>query len=196
MDRRAGWVVRRDRVLDPAQVVAVRAVLARWTAGGGQDAAFARLFTLLLALPVRVSEALAIRAADLHLERAQPFVRLCRLKKIRKDRPRARPKADDLPLPPAAVDVLRAADDPPFPFSKFDAIRAWHRACDEAGVELPRGCAVHILRHTAATELLRRTKNLRLVQEVLGHASPTTTAGYAHVAFDEMAAALNDLWPR
>lgn len=186
---RGGWQVRRDRVLDRAQVEAILARCAAWAACAGRDADFARLFRFLLAVPLRLSEAIAIQRADLRLDRAQPFARVRRLKK-------RRPTISDVPLPPAAVVVLHAAraSGPVFPVTKFAAIRAWHRICAEAGVDLPKGCAVHIARHTVATEVLRRTRNLRLVQELLGHENPATTAGYAHVALDEQAEALRDLW--
>jgi site-specific recombinase XerD len=38
------------------------------------------------------------------------------------------------------------------------------------------------LRHTFATYLLQRDANPREVQELLGQASPTTTATYTHIA--------------
>jgi len=44
----------------------------------------------------------------------------------------------------------------------------------------------HRLRHWSATRLYAQTHDLRLVQEVLGHASPATTAIYA--GWDQMAA--------
>ena len=40
---------------------------------------------------------------------------------------------------------------------------------------------LHQLRHRFATEAYRATRDLRLVQELLGHASPLTTAGYAAI---------------
>lgn len=43
-------------------------------------------------------------------------------------------------------------------------------------------CTAHSLRHWYGTFVYRRTGDLRLVQEMLGHASPTTTAGYAAYA--------------
>lgn len=46
----------------------------------------------------------------------------------------------------------------------------------------------HCLRHGLGTDLWRRTHDLRLVQEMLRHADPGTTAGYA--AFDSQAAQL------
>ncbi len=39
----------------------------------------------------------------------------------------------------------------------------------------------HTLRHTFATDLLRETKNICLVQKTLGHASLSTTQIYTHI---------------
>lgn len=47
---------------------------------------------------------------------------------------------------------------------------------------LPAGYTTHTLRHRFATAAYRATGDLRAVQELLGHASPTTTAVYTQVA--------------
>jgi len=69
----------------------------------------------------------------------------------------------------------------------------WKRAIRDA--ELPKELSIHCARHTLATHLLRKTKNLRQVQKQLGHASPATTANmYADVTFDEMKDGVTDLY--
>lgn len=51
---------------------------------------------------------------------------------------------------------------------------------------LPRGVTAHMLRHTFATDALRRRRNLRAVQVLLGHASVATTQIYTDVDDDEL----------
>ena len=48
----------------------------------------------------------------------------------------------------------------------------------------------HDYRHDFATKLLRETRNLKLVQKALNHTNIKTTAKYAHVLDDEVAAGL------
>lgn len=50
----------------------------------------------------------------------------------------------------------------------------------------------HSIRHKYATDLLGKTKNLRLVQEALGHSNPATTAIYTHIGQDELRQALTE----
>lgn len=49
----------------------------------------------------------------------------------------------------------------------------------------------HDLRHTCATRLLRRTGNLRLVKELLGHEDIATTLKYAHVTKNDLRDAMD-----
>lgn len=51
---------------------------------------------------------------------------------------------------------------------------------------------VHDLRHTGARRTLRKTKNLRAVQRVLGHSDVATTALYADVMHDDIRAAIEE----
>ncbi|WP_048150780.1 site-specific tyrosine recombinase/integron integrase [Methanolacinia paynteri] len=49
----------------------------------------------------------------------------------------------------------------------------------------PAGITPHKIRHSYASELYRRSKNLRVVQENLGHSSIQTTEVYLHTDIDE-----------
>ncbi|AGL13905.1 tyrosine-type recombinase/integrase [Actinoplanes sp. N902-109] len=51
------------------------------------------------------------------------------------------------------------------------------------------GVGLHMLRHWFGTNLMRQTKNLRTVQEMMRHASPNTTAVYTLVTSEERRAA-------
>jgi integrase/recombinase XerC/integrase/recombinase XerD len=49
----------------------------------------------------------------------------------------------------------------------------------------PQGITPHKIRHSYASELYKRSKNLRVVQENLGHTSIKTTEIYLHTDIDE-----------
>jgi site-specific recombinase XerD len=57
--------------------------------------------------------------------------------------------------------------------------RGLKEALARSGVAKP--VTVHTLRHSYATHLLERGVNLRVIQDVLGHKDPKTTAIYTHV---------------
>lgn len=56
-------------------------------------------------------------------------------------------------------------------------------------IQARTGWNPHSLRHAGATAAYRATKDLRAVQELLGHASLATTERYLHVGLDEVRAA-------
>jgi site-specific recombinase XerC len=70
-------------------------------------------------------------------------------------------------------------------------LKRWNAGRHALGI---KGLATfHAIRHKYATEALVRSKNLRLVQELLGHSNPATTAIYAHVSLDDKVKALTEV---
>ena len=63
------------------------------------------------------------------------------------------------------------------------------------GANIARRVTPHMIRHTVATLLLRYGADLRIVQEVLGHASISTTQRYVHVAKDHLLETLRSRHP-
>lgn len=66
------------------------------------------------------------------------------------------------------------------------------RRAEKAEIQEAARVSPHTLRHTFATRLYRRTKDLRLVQKALGHASITTTQIYTHLVDEDLEEALRD----
>ena len=73
--------------------------------------------------------------------------------------------------------------------SRLQALAPW-----QAG--LPTGVHPHMLRHSFASHLLQSSGDLRAVQELLGHASITTTQVYTRLDFGHLARVYDAAHPR
>jgi integrase len=65
-----------------------------------------------------------------------------------------------------------------------------HHLAKCASAHLPAGIGLHSLRHRCGTVAYAATRDLRAVQELLGHSRPETTAGYVQVPDDAVRAAM------
>ena len=71
---------------------------------------------------------------------------------------------------------------------------AFKRRAKESGID--PDVTPHSLRHSYATELLAGGADLRSVQELLGHASLSTTQIYTHLSIDRLKKAARQAHPR
>ncbi len=164
------------------------------------------LLELLYSSGIRVSEACGLRFGDLDLDTS--FARV--LGKRSKERlvPIGRPAVSALavyldqgrPVLLGAGARDRDAADAVFlgvrggrmnRQSAWDVIRRWAAVGGLKGEISP-----HVLRHSCATHLLDHGADIRTVQELLGHASVSTTQIYTRVATERLVQAYMDAHPR
>ena len=93
-----------------------------------------------------------------------------------------------IPLPTGLGAAIRARSGWVFPSERGGHVspRWVGHMCAEA---LPGDWTLHGLRHRFATRAYARSRDLRAVQELLGHASPVTTQRYTLVTASELRAA-------
>jgi site-specific recombinase XerD len=97
-----------------------------------------------------------------------------------------------VPLAPRVLELLRAywqrqrprpwvfpARDGSAPLPPTSLQKTFKAVVRQSGI--PKDASIHTLRHSYATHLLERGVSLRVIQELLGHRSPRTTARYTHL---------------
>ncbi|MEY2963085.1 MAG: hypothetical protein RL754_346 [Bacteroidota bacterium] len=67
------------------------------------------------------------------------------------------------------------------------------KAADSAGIK--KNISPHTMRHSFATHLMERGADLRIVQQLLGHESITTTEIYTHISTQQLLDRVADLHP-
>jgi integrase/recombinase XerD len=140
----------------------------------------------IYACGLRISEGVALQVSEVDGERQVLRVR----GKGNKDRqvPLAQPTLESLRafwklhrskpwLFPARLQPRSPSQDGPVDVTNLRY--AFQQALAQSGVKKP--ATVHSLRHSYATHLLEAGVQLRLIQEVLGHRNPSTTAIYTHL---------------
>ena len=182
------------RVLAPGEVVTLLAAVRGHDARALRDRA---LLELLYATGLRVSELLGLRLGDLDLvdglvrcwgkggkERIVPFGRPS-ARALAAYLAQARPQLVRQARGPAADVLFPGPSGRPLTRQGFwKIIKQYARQAD-----IRRPVSPHVLRHSFATHLLAGGADLRVVQELLGHASVETTEIYTHLTAGHMRAA-------
>jgi integrase/recombinase XerC len=153
------------------------------TIDGKRDKAILEMF---YATGIRLAELVALKKKDIDFGKMQILV----FGKGRKERIVPFSKA----CHNALIAYLQAspamAEEGVFRLSTGRAIcsRTIQRICGKYIIRATdkKGLSVHSLRHTCATHLANAGMNLRYIQEMLGHASLTTTQRYLHCSQKQM----------
>lgn len=156
------------------------------------------LIELLYASGLRVSEACGLKLADVDLERR--VVRV--IGKGNKERtvPMGQPAAEALSAWLEARSELATGESPDLVFlgvrgGALDP-RVARRIVRAATTGAEGEVSPHGLRHAMATHLLAGGADLRSVQEMLGHASVSTTQLYTHITDERVREAFRQAHPR
>ncbi|MFO0797340.1 MAG: site-specific tyrosine recombinase [Gemmataceae bacterium] len=154
----------------------------------------------LYATGCRASEVVGLKVQDVYLDAA--FLKCFGKGSKQRVVPLGRPAIAALRAYLADGRTAKPADGPePVFVSKsgrpLDRIFLWglvKKYCQRAG--LPATTSPHTLRHSFATHVLAGGADLRSVQEMLGHASISTTQHYTHVDRDRLKAIHKQFHPR
>lgn len=70
------------------------------------------------------------------------------------------------------------------------SLSAFRRALDASEIELPKGQAAHVLRHSFASHFIMNGGNILTLQKILGHSSINMTMRYSHLSSEHLSDAL------
>lgn len=98
-------------------------------------------------------------------------------------------KARSVPLTPEAKKLL--LKHVPFEIKRHQVHRFWAKVRDDIGLSKDAQFVLHTLRHTTATRMLKKTRNIAMVQRMLGHSNIGTTLRYAHIDDQDLLDAVN-----
>jgi integrase/recombinase XerD len=188
------------RYLEPAEARALIAQPDPTTASGARDRA---LLLFLYNTGARVSEALAVRLADLRLARP-PQVRLHgkgnkdRMCPLWPETVRALRLLVQRPGIPEGGEVFRSARGNPLSRDGVAYVMSKHLRGAAAGTPSLRQRRVtpHVLRHSCAVALLQAGVDLTVIRDYLGHVSVATTGRYLSSNLDMKRQVLEAFWQR
>lgn len=176
----------RDRYLSDDELMHFLAV-ARGRRHIHRDRDYA-LFVLIVNTGIRASEAMRLRRRDVHERGRQPWLRLHR------HRHASNPVVDLELNREVASAIAPHCDATPddallWPFTKRQSERLFRYYADKAGLE--PGYRLFTLRHTAGMRLYRATRDVRLIQALMGHRWLKAANAYAHTSQDTIRAAID-----
>ncbi len=161
------------------------------------------LIELLYATGMRISEALSLRCTAIHPDRPLLLI------KGKGGRERMIPVGEAARAALGHYLALRRASErqgrpsspwlfpgrpPSRPLGRMRAHEILKSLAREAGLD-PRAVSAHKLRHAFATHLLARGADLRVLQQMLGHADLSTTQIYTHVLEARLKALVEEKHP-
>ncbi len=170
------------------------------TLGGKRNRA---IFELLYSTGMRVSELVGLDVEDVDFDRRVVRVRgkgsverivpfgeksLFRIREYRENLQGNMHKAPDIWKGPLFLNKNRGR------LTDRSVARILNDVARKANLTMP--ISPHDLRHTFATHMLDAGLDLRMVQEMLGHKSLSTTQRYTHVSIDRLMVAYDSAHPR
>ncbi len=139
------------------------------------------MISLMYAAGMRVSELTNLKKKDLHFEEKIGYIRKA---KGSKDRIFNIPDSLLNSLQKISGSSEYVFSGPEGKLSERNLQKIVKKAAAKAGITKPVHC--HTLRHSFATHLLENGVDIRIIQELLGHANLSTTQGYTHISSQQL----------